>query len=1112
MVSLNKVLHELTDGLTPEQSEAVAYPPEGRLRISAGAGSGKTEVLTRRIDALLKQGIKPEELVAITYTTKAASEMKDRLTEKRKISPSVLRKMEVATFHSFLSRFLKQDPFGAGIDSSIKVVDENTREILMLDLADRFAEQFGDKIINGQNALGADLAAKLIAKFPLALSKIRRYLLSPGEFYRKAKQELDKRGTELEYKTLEWLFQFYTLYMEELEKRNLLDFDEILIKSKNLIQNMRESGSLPDRRIFLIDEFQDNNPNQLGIVEEFCRDRESQICVVGDEKQSIYRFQGAKVDTFRNFSSDQDIILKDNFRSYSEIIDFADTFLEKSGDVGKMFVKQTAKRGASPKYPAISCLLSPEYMNTAEVSQNIVRFIHDIVASGMTIPDRKNNGEMRPIRYGDIAIILNSVKNLPINFEDTMTALQIPYVLSGGFGLYDRSEIEDIISFLKLLIQPDDDYSVVKLLTGPLYGLNDSDLAKLSLEGKFDNIRLLPRILAMKEEDLPEEAINFRNLYISIKERANKPGLVNLCHTIIEQAGFYEYSATLDSDLTTKRINNNIAKFLGIVRDFEQNGVFTSLRDFLNQVDRTREADIDEDEAGLGLDEGDAVKIMTIHKSKGLEFPLVILPFLKGRHYRFNEKIVYDDQFGLIVNEKNPDDKKAEPSPVLEEYKDVDRKEADSEEFRKLYVAFTRAENLLVVIGTEEASIPPEDPMKPITEPICHITNILADNPKLGVTRSLEDWQSLLNQWLETGKAENTQKEEKERPKADIQILDNSIKSIGTFLEERANAISSIEENSKDIFSLQELATFKSCPRKFYFSSVRIGSFEERMEQIQTLVGKLAHESIRLFHENNGHELKSEKEAIDLIESLLDKLLPCYAKSLPPLLLQEHQNIDKRNYQNRHCEAMKEPWQSMPPFIKATVMEGDVQMLQDVNSICWEASKRQGDFSLKILKTKTMTLLNRYIESDLSRIKPWLFEAEVNVKFDGNDQTKPFFIRGFVDRVDLEEGNNIRIIDFKTREYSPEAHEGYKRQLALYRIAASRGVIGEMGCLNFANSYIAYLNPKGLDLREIEPNLTNFEEEAAQVVTAIRNEHLWLAKESEQCKECKFLNLCHSQA
>ena len=127
--------------------------------------------------------------------------------------------------------------------------------------------------------------------------------------------------------------------------------------------------------------------------------------------------------------------------------------------------------------------------------------------------------------------------------------------------------------------------------------------------------------------------------------------------------------------------------------------------------------------------------------------------------------------------------------------------------------------------------------------------------------------------------------------------------------------------------------------------------------------------------------------------------------------------------------------------------------------------------TLKELKARTMLLLNRYVESALSKQEPWMFEAEVNVKFDSSKETKPFFIRGFADRVDKDEGGSVRIIDFKTREYSEAAHEGYKRQLALYRIASNRGILGETGCLNFPSSYIAYLNPKGLDLREIEPDL-----------------------------------------
>ena len=408
-------------------------------------------------------------------------------------------------------------------------------------------------------------------------------------------------------------------------------------------------------------------------------------------------------------------------------------------------------------------------------------------------------------------------------------------------------------------------------------------------------------------------------------------------------------------------------------------------------------------------------------------------------------------------------------------------------------MGFTRAENLLVITGTQKASFPPEDPCKPITEPVCHIADILKAHPELGELKLLEEWPELLEEWLKAGKAESIDKPVKETPKADIELLEKSIRSIGGFLEERAKAVSAVEDNNKDIFSLQELATFKLCPRKYYFSSVHVGSFEERLEQVQTLVGKLAHESIRLFHENDGHEIKSEKEALDLIESCLDKLIPCYLKSNAVSAMDASEQLEVSESQgdlNNNNNDIGETT-NRPPLVKEDV-----------------CVSRLGDFK-KVLKFKTMTLLNRYIESDLSKTKPWLFEAEVNVKFDGNAQTKPFFIRGFVDRVDLEDGNNIRIIDFKTREYSPEAHEGYKRQLALYRIAASRGVIGEMGCLNFANTYIAYLNPKGLDLREIEPNLTNFEEEAAKVVADIRKEHLWAAKESDECADCPYSSLCH---
>lgn len=1030
----------LIEGLTAEQQSAVIWPSSGRLRIAAGAGSGKTEVLTRRIAALLESGIKPWELVAITYTQKAAAEMKARLVEKRRISPGKLRDMEVSTFHAFLSRFLKQDPFGAGLDRTVAVIAENNRQLIMADLIDKFAEMFGPQIIGGPEALGADVAMKLINEFPLALGKIRRFLLKPAEFYNLGRDLFKNRApvaSVLEKNCLEWLYRFYTCYLEELEKLGLLDFDEILIRGRNLVKEIRQAGGLPERRVFLIDEFQDNNPDQMEVVNLFCRDRDSHITVVGDEKQSIYRFQGADVETFRNFDSDEDIILKDNFRSYREIISIADSFLERGGDCGKMFARQTAHRGNSPRQPATLCLLTPATMGTGEICEQIAEMIKSMAASGMRITDRRAGVE-RALRYGDIAIIVSSIKALPRDFEDALAARQIPYIMSGGFSFYARSEIEEVMAFLKLLAQPNDDHSVAKILTGPLYGLKDSELTLLSNAGRCDGVNLLPHILSQDFKNLPLHARHFRELFLQIKERSSKPGLLDLCHTILEQAGFYEFAASQTSELKRRRMENNLAKFLGIVRNFEQNGIFTSLRDFLNYVERMLLSDIDEDEAGLGLEEGDAIKVMTIHKSKGLEFPVVFCPFLKSRAYRAKSRIYFDRDLGLMVNDPSiPGIKGA--SAILEKHIGHDKLAAEQEDRRKLYVAFTRAEDILIITGKEEHSIAPEDD-KPCYEPVFEICQILQNSPELGAISELAGWPVILQQWLEYG--QETIKEDQNiiaAPPVDLAELENSIRKIAGFLNRPLQAAKEASEEH-EIFSLQDIALFKLCPRRYFFNSRHVSSFNERQANFSGTVGTLVHETIRIYHENGGHNNIENGANSDLAVEILTTLVPFY-----------------------------------------------------------------GDEGKQALPVATQ-IVKKYAESELGRSEPWMVEAEVNVKFTSTD--RPFFVRGFADRVDRLSGMT-RIIDFKTRHYSPQAHEQYRNQLALYRIAANRGVLAESGCLDFAMSYIAYLNADGVKLVEIEPELQQFEDDIVAVVTAIRNEKLWLPQAGESCGECGFAVLCH---
>lgn len=1025
-------LKQLIEGLTPDQKHAVEMPPQGRIRIAAGAGSGKTEVLTRRIAAMLSGEIGPDELVAITYTQKAAAEMKARLIERRKLPVWMLRDMKVSTFHAFIGDFLKQDPFGAGIDRSDTVVSENDRQLILAELKEKFAELHGEEIISGAEKLGTTVAAKLIGEFPGALSSIRRFLLKPADFYNHSRSIAKKRETSLlEKNCLEWLFRFYTYYIEELQNRNLLDFDEILLRGRDLIKEQAQAGEKSRRRVFLIDEFQDNNPDQLEIINLFCRNNDGHITVVGDEKQSIYRFQGADIETFRQFNSNTDIILRENFRSYREIIELADRFLQLGGDAGPLSQPQTAHRGSSPVQPAVVCLSADSNSGQAKTCEQLADFIQALVSSGLAISDKKT-GSKRRCRYGDIAIIVNSVKALPSEFEDCLAARQIPYLMSGGFSFYARSEIEEILAFLRLLIQPENDYATVKILTGPLYGLKDSEIAAIAMAGRSEKTALLPHLLAQPEDGLPQKVREFRQLYVFLKNRSNRPGLIELCHSIIEQAGFREFAAAQESDLKRRRMENNLNKFLAIVRNFEQRGIFTSLRDFLAFIERIMLSGIDEEEAGLGLEEGEALKIMTIHKAKGLEFPVVFCPFIKGRTYRADGKIYFDRNYGLMVADPDQPARKGF-SELLNQFVDADKAAAEGEDRRKLYVAFTRAEDLLVICGDQHR-------LEKETEPLAQIHAILESNPAIGKNSGLDGWPEVLQKWLsDAGSINEEQLPAIEIPDNSAELIKN-LESLALFFGRKNLATAA--RTQEEIFSLADLQLYRQCPRRYFFTRHHIATFSDREISPATIAGTMFHETVRIFHARKGHSLPGIAEKIRLSDVIISDLAPLFAPT------------------------------------------GE------------EARPR------------VHGMFRNYVESGLAEAKPWMMEAEVNVKF--SCETGSFFLRGFADRVDRD-GAEIRIIDFKTGHYEAEKHASYSDQLALYMIAAARGVLGEAGCLSFARSFIAYVGGRALKIVELEPDLIGFEQQAAATVGQIRGDCSWNPGAESACANCGFVVLCHGK-
>ncbi|MBF0499062.1 MAG: ATP-dependent helicase [Candidatus Riflebacteria bacterium] len=1075
-------------GLTDNQREAIEAPPSGRLKIIAGAGSGKTEVLTRRIAALIKTGVRPNELVALTYTNKAAAAMKDRLILKQGLSAGLLQETTISTFHSFLARILKSDPFAAGIDISTTILTESARKLLLSQISTRFGEIHSEALFSGPEGLGGKMCLRLLAAFPRVLGKIRRYLLSPHTFYEEALRGIDSKNDIFMKNVLNWLFRFHCQYLQILEERRLLDFDDILIKGRETIAARMEQGDPPRERVFLIDEFQDNNRDQFAIINlflenrdklinsdissenshhsgEICRpvtipantnpdgnpkrirkrrpvssasdtprDLEGHLTVVGDPRQSIYRFQGADLATFNEFTADRIITLRENFRSYTEILTVADRYLAAGNlDTSVLAVDtQKAVAGISPRQKPVAILLSPDADDKRE-AETIAGIIDRLVRSGF-----QRAMKPTPLNFGDIAIIVDSIKNLPKPFEDALLARNIPYLLSGGLGFYDRGEIMGIVSFLRLLVNPRDDRSLVNILSGPLYGISDAEIASLSMAGRTERVSLAEHFDRLPDAALPDRARELRDILTRLRDRRSSARLLDLVYYLLDEAGFREYAASQSHPLRRRRMENNLIKFVDIVRAFESNGLFTTLRDFLQYLEGFLASEADEDEAGIGLEDSDAVKILTIHKAKGLEFPVVFLPFLKNRIHRRSDLLTFTREHGLLL--RKDENNKTRSDQKLKAHDAIESRSQQDEERRKWYVALTRAEELLIISGRASRAEKPEEPLYDLINIVSGSSTTAPDCISIGSVLPIEQAEKVTDEWLEAGAIPPVPPAVPPVKSIDIAAITSEVTALKSFLvaplSSPQNALSISRE---EVFSLADLTMFEKCPRHFFYTRRHVTPFsDEPGPATRRIAGTLVHNTLRLYHSVSVSSLSSEERKTHLSDGLI-RLIP--------------------------------------------LVDG-----------CDES-----------VEQRARAILNRYLVSPLAAHDAWLLEAEINMRFSAPSGS--FRIRGFADRVDLD-GDDISVIDYKTRNFTQEAHAGYTRQMALYLAAARHGILGRLGELNFARIELVYLTPEEVRIEPSEPDLEAFERWAAKLVDRIRQESQFAPAPPETCAGCHFAILC----
>lgn len=564
------------DSLNPAQKEAV-LKTEGPVLILAGAGSGKTRVLTTRIAHLMKnKGVHPSNILAITFTNKAANEMKERVEET---IDSDVKDMWITTFHSCCVRMLRKDINRIGYNRSFVIYDSSDQVTLVKDC------------LKELNLSDKSFEPKVVISY---ISGAKDKLLSPKEY--KDMHRNDGRMSKIA--------DVYTLYQDRLKRNSALDFDDLIIKTVELLKN-EESVLAYYRnkfRYIMVDEYQDTSKAQYEFIKLLAKEHQN-ICVVGDDDQSIYGWRGADIRNILEFERDYDDVhvvkLEQNYRSTQVILDAANTVISNNIERKRKKLWSEQKEGEKIKIQ----VTSDEIEEADFVADNIWR-IH-----------RKKN---KPFK--DFAVLYRANAQARA-IEDALNRSQIPYNIYGGTKFYERKEIKDLVAYLRVLQNVQDDISLKRIINVPKRGIGLRTIEKIEDRA------------SLKQESIFSVLLDVdTNSDISTKARANINGFVDLVGTLRVIKDAYSVSKLIEKvldvtgylDELEKDKNedaqdriDNLKEFISIAIEFENSSEEKDLETFLTNVALTSTESDDE--------ENDRVSLMTIHTSKGLEFPVVHL-------------------------------------------------------------------------------------------------------------------------------------------------------------------------------------------------------------------------------------------------------------------------------------------------------------------------------------------------------------------------------------------------------------------------------------------------------------------------------------------------------
>ena len=569
-------MQSLLDGLNREQQQAVQHT-EGPLLILAGAGSGKTKVLTVRIAYLLAQGVNPYEILAITFTNKAAKEMKSRVEG---LVGDVANRIWLSTFHSFCAKFLRfeLDNF-LGYNSNFTIYDTSDSQVVIkaalktLNLDDKYYP------------VGAMISA---------ISDAKNKLMFASDYRKQARDFYQQKVADV-----------YEYYERELRKNNALDFDDLLLVAVKLLQSNAAVLEKYSKRFkyVMIDEYQDTNHAQY-LLAYLLSSHWKNIAVVGDADQSIYAWRGADIQNILDFEKDYpnctSIKLEQNYRSTKIILDAANAVIDNNEGRPEKNLWTDKVEGAKIQH------------FTAQSEHEEAAFIGDTIVK---------KHDIHGVPYGDMAILYRTNAQSRV-LEEALIKRALPYTMVGGTKFYDRKEIKDVLAYLRVLYNPFDDLSLLRIINVPKRSIGATTVSKLqdyarengtSLFMTLTQLHLVDTIKGKTKEKLEEFGILIFTLVAEMDDKS----VLDILEAILDRTG---YLAQLEesTDPQDQARAENIGELLSVAKDFQDTNPTGTVEDFLEQVALVNDVDSFEQEESK-------VTLMTLHAAKGLEFPIVFL-------------------------------------------------------------------------------------------------------------------------------------------------------------------------------------------------------------------------------------------------------------------------------------------------------------------------------------------------------------------------------------------------------------------------------------------------------------------------------------------------------